>query len=146
MRLVARRTAGLLVLVVGLVGIGVATFRYRNLSDLTAIAFAIGAGLFVVGVIAVIALPLLEVGPRANRVLLTWFGWVPGFGLVLAGITHFTDAVFFRDTALRLSLRKHPTFTSIRAEGVVVTMLGVLLILASFLATYASHRADQPQT
>lgn len=143
MRLVARRVAGLLVLVVGLGGLGVLTFRYRHLNDLTAIAFAIGAALFVLGLIAVVAVPLLEIGHHANEALVRWFGWVPGFGLVLTGITHFTDAVFFRETASWLSVHKHPTIHSIHAEGIVVTVLGVILIAAAFLASYANRRMDR---
>lgn len=145
-RLVARRVAGLLVLIVGLIGLGVATFRYRHLNDLTAIAFAVGAALFALGLIAVVAVPMLEIGHRANELLVRWFGWVPGFGLVLTGITHFTDAIFFRQTASWLSMRKHPTIHSIHAEGVVVTVLGVVLIAAALLASYANSRMDRSST
>src|SRR5690348_11565099 len=74
---VARRVAGLLVLTVGLTALAVGTFRYRHLNDLTAIVFALGAALLALGVIAVIAVPLLEVGPRVNSALVRWAGWLP---------------------------------------------------------------------
>jgi len=143
---VARRTAGLLVLTVGLIGLAVLTFRYRHLNDLTAIAFAIGAALLVLGVIAVIAVPLLELGRAFNTGLIRWTGWLPGFGLVLMGITHYTDWKFFRDNELWISVHKRPTLDSVHDEGTVLVVLGVLLIAAALFAVYAARRLGRPQT
>lgn len=142
---VARRVAGLLVLTVGLVGLAVGTFRYRHLNDLTAIVFALGAALLALGVIAVIAVPLLQVGPRFNSALVRWAGWVPGFGLVLTGITHFTDWKFYRDNAERLTVHKRPTMGGVYDEGFGLIALGVLLIAAAFLAAHASRRSARRQ-
>ena len=142
---VARRVAGLLVLLVGLIALGVGTFRYRHLNDLTAIVFAIGAAMLVLGVIAVIAVPLLELGHAFNTALIRWAGWVPGFGLVLTGITHFTDWKFYRDTAHWLTVHKKPTMDGVYDEGYVLVALGVLLIAAALLAAHASRRAAEPQ-
>lgn len=138
---VARRVAGLLVLTVGLIGLAVETFRYRHLNDLTAIVFAIGAALLVLGVIAVIAVPMLEVGHAFNAALVRWVGWVPGFGLVLMGITHLTDWKFYRDNARWLTVHKRPTMSGVYSEGYVLVVLGVLLIVASMLAAHATRRA-----
>lgn len=144
--MVARRTAGLLVIVVGVVALGIETFRYRNLDDLTAIVFALGAGLLALGIIAVIAVPLLELGPDLNRVLVRGFGWIPGFGLVLAGVTHFTDWKFYRDDARWLTMHRRVTMDGVYDEGIVLTVLGVLLIVAALLAAHALPRVDDPQT
>lgn len=137
--------AGLLVLTVGLTAVAVVTFRYRHLNDLTAIVFAIGAALLVLGVIAVIAVPLLEIGPGFNAALIRWAGWVPGFGLVLTGITHFTDWKFYRDTGHWLTVHKKPTLDSVYDEGTVLIVLGLVLIAAALLAAHASRRAARPQ-
>jgi hypothetical protein len=135
--------AGLLVLAVGLTGLAVGTFRYRHLNDLTAIVFAFGAALLALGVIAVIAVPLLEVGPRFNSALVRWAGWVPGFGLVLTGVTHFTDWKFYRDEAHWLTVHKKATMDGVYDEGFVLIALGLLLIAAALLAAHASRRARQ---
>ena len=140
MVIVARRTAGLLVLVVGLVGLAVVTFRYRHLNDLTAIVFAVGAALLAAGVVGVIAIPLLELGPSVNAALIRWVGWVPGFGLVLTGITHFTDWKFYRDNGRWLTVHKRPTLDGVYDEGWVLIVLGVLLVLAALLAGYSTRR------
>lgn len=139
---VARRVAGLLVLIVGLAGVGVETFHYRHLNDLTAIAFAIGAALLVLGVIAVIAVPLLELGHSVNATLLGWFGWIPGFGLILTGITHFTDWKFYRDTGRWLTVHRKPHMGSVYTEGSVLILLGILLIAAAMLSARA-YRTSQ---
>lgn len=141
--IVARRVAGLLVLTVGLVALAVGTFRYRDLNDLTAIVFAFGAALLALGVIAVIAVPLLELGPRVNAGLVRWAGWIPGFGLVLTGITHITDWKFYRDQAHWLTVHKKATLGSVYDEGFVLIALGLLLIAAALLAAHASRRARQ---
>lgn len=143
--IVARRTAGLLVLVVGLVGLGVVTFRYRHLNDLTAIVFAVGAALLAAGVVGVIAVPLLELGRSVNAALIRWVGWVPGFGLVLTGITHFTDWKFYRDNGRWLTVHKRPTLDGVYDEGAVLIVLGVLLVLAALLAGYSTRR-QRPDT
>jgi len=134
------------VLTVGLVGLGVGTFRYRHLNDLTAIVFAIGAALLLAGVIAVIAVPLLELGHDVNGALVRWVGWVPGFGLVLTGLTHFTDWKFYRDTARWLTVHKRPTMGGVYDEGYVLCVLGVLLILAAILIAHAPRRLTRDQT
>ncbi|MGN6162339.1 MAG: hypothetical protein ACTHOG_11640 [Marmoricola sp.] len=143
--IVARRTAGALVLVVGLIGLGIGTFRYRHLNDLTAIAFAIGAALLALGVIAVIAVPMLELGQAFNAKLVARVGWVPGFGLVLTGITHFTDWKFYRDDARWLTVHKRPTMVGVHDEGYALVVLGVLLIAAALLAAHAARRAAEAQ-
>lgn len=141
--MVARRTAGLLVLVVGLVGLAVVTFRYRHLNDLTAIVFAVGAALLAAGVVGVIAIPLLELGRSVNAALIRWVGWVPGFGLVLTGITHFTDWKFYRDNGRWLTVHKRPTLDGVYDEGAVLIVLGVLLVLAALLAGYSTRRLQR---
>ena len=133
-------------LIVGLVGLAVVTFRYRHLNDLTAIVFAVGAALLAAGVVGVIAIPLLELGRPVNAALIRWVGWIPGFGLVLTGITHFTDWKFYRDNGHWLTVHKRPTLGGVYDEGAVLVVLGLLLILAALLGGYSSRRQrSQPQ-
>lgn len=132
-------------LVVGLAGLALETFRYRDLNDLTAIVFAFGAALLVLGVIGVIAVPLLQFSAQTNRRLVQGLGWIPGSGLVLTGVTHFTDWKFFRDNAHWLALHRKPTMNGIYAEGVVLTLLGLLLVAASFLVAYTLPRPEDAE-